>query len=104
MAKFIKFTDYEGERLRIVPTNFTKADTRFTDAPVDVVYADVTVLRALEPPLDLGNVAIFQRMVIGQIKADWVGRPITGTLVKRELLGHRRGYPPVYILDDLEVE
>jgi hypothetical protein len=104
MAKFVKITDYEKHRLRIVPTNFTTANTPFMDHPIEVVYADVTVLNVLDKPQDLGNVAIFQRQVIGQIKATWDGRPIVGTLVRREIPGRGRGYPPAYILDDLEVE
>jgi hypothetical protein len=98
----VKITDYEGYRLRIVPTNFTKVETKFTDRPVDVIYADVTVLQVLDKDIPLGNVPIFQRMVIGQIKEAWRGRPLVGTLIKRDLPSRRRGYPPAFVLVDLE--
>jgi hypothetical protein len=105
MTKFAKITDYEGHRLRIMPTNFTTAQSWFADKPVEVVYADVTVLRTLDKPLELGNLPIFQRLVIDRIKSAWVGKPILGTLVKRDVPGHRHGlYPPAWILDDVEVE
>ena len=96
---FWKITDWEGHRLRITPTAFTIAETRFGRTPV--IYADVTVLLALDPPLDLGNIAIFQKMVISQIKQNWVGKPITGTLLKRE--SGKPGYPPLWILNDVEI-
>ena len=99
----IKFTDYEGHRLRIMPTNFTTVQTRFQRDPVPVIYADVTVLNVLDKPQDLGNVAIFPKTVVHQLKDAWVGRPIIGTLITRQI-DFRPGFPPSYMLDDLEVE
>lgn len=98
----IKFTDYEGHRLRIMPTHFTRVQTKFQDKPIEVVYANVTWLREHTGNVDLGNVAIFPNRVIAQIKGAWVGRPIVGTLVKREHPRRHVGYPPAYMLDDLE--
>jgi hypothetical protein len=77
-----KFIDYAGYRLRIMPTAFTRVQTRSSQEPVEVVYADVVVLRLRGDNIDLGNVAIFPRRVIDQIKNAWVGRPIVGTLVR----------------------
>ena len=101
--EYRKITEFSGCRLRIMPTAFGKVETKFTDKPVDVVWANVTVLWP-STEQDLGPVGIFQKALISQIKSWWDGRPITGTLRKRHVGDSRlRGMPEVYILDEVEV-
>ena len=102
--EYRRIEEFSGCALRIMPTAFGKVRTPYTDHAVDVLYANVTILWPGDKTQDVGNIPIFARTLIGQIRSWYDGRPITGTLRKRHVADTRlRGMPPVWILDDVEV-
>lgn len=93
-SSFEKITDYQDRLILARFVSFeSKVDTAFGEA--DRVTAEVTVLDGDDAPLELGEIQIFQKVVVGQLKGK--KRPVLGILTKRP--STKKGMSPAWVLD-----
>jgi hypothetical protein len=93
-SSFEKITDYEGRLLMAKFVSFeAQVDTAFGLA--DAVDATVVVLDGEDAPLDLGQIKVFQKVIVGQLKGKT--RPVLGVLAKRP--SQKKGMSPAWVLD-----
>lgn len=93
-STFEKITNYEGRLLLATFVDFEKdVETSFGDA--DRVTAEVVVLDGEDAPLELGEIMIFQKVIVGQLKGK--KRPVLGVLAKRP--SAKKGMSPAWVLD-----
>lgn len=91
---FEKITDYEDRLILARFVDFeAKVDTSFGEA--DRVTADVVILDGDDAPVELGEIMIFQKVIVGQLKGK--KRPVLGVLSKRP--STKKGMSPAWVLD-----